>query len=103
MEHAEKASAEGACELIAKILEEKMPFAPQLVEKLEKCQTPQIFDIPVIRSLLSFSDNKNTGMRFLAISALVTATKLRMDFLKSYQIFYPWQGLDLLSLLSIQS
>ena len=81
---AEKASAEGACELIAKILEEKMPFAPQLVEKLEKCQTPQIFDIPVIRSLLSFSDNKNTGMRFLAISALVTATKLRMDFLKSY-------------------
>lgn len=84
---ADEAAAAGGNKVIVEVLTKQKKGTSYLIEKLEKCRSPQIFDTSVIKALLSFSDSKRQSLRDKALSALIVATELRLDFLKSYPSF----------------
>ncbi|OHT01385.1 TKL family protein kinase [Tritrichomonas foetus] len=84
---AEDAAAAGACQIIVNFLEEKNKGTLKLIEKLTECQTFHIFDIPVIKALLKYSEEKNQIIREKALKALIHGAELRIDFLRTFPSF----------------
>ena len=84
---ADEAAEAGASSIIVEILTKQKKGTSLLIEKLEKCRSPQIFDTAVIKALLTFADVKRQSLREKALATLIAATELRLDFLKSYPSF----------------
>lgn len=84
---ADEAAELGASSIIVEVLTKQKKGTSLLLEKLEKCRSHQIFNTEVIKSLLAFVDVKRQSLREKALAALISATELRLDFLKSYPCF----------------
>ena len=83
----EEIKKEGFFNAICETLDDHNDSSDFLMSRLLECKSPNIFDVKVLQSLLSYSAIEDEGLRSKALSVLIRASDLQFDFLKNSPSF----------------
>lgn len=77
----------GGCRFIIQVLSSKSSAVDYILKGLKYCKAPEIFDVEVLKILLSYSSNNNPKLRRRALSSLITGSNARFEFICSTPSF----------------
>ncbi|KAH0788608.1 TKL family protein kinase [Histomonas meleagridis] len=82
-------ASNGGCTIITQILTEDSneQTKEHLIKCLKRCNSPEIFDVNVLKALLTYSSNNNQKLRRSALTVLISASLIRFDFICSAPAF----------------